>query len=148
MKRCVVFVVALALFAGCKGSAKSDAELIQGDWEATSGEEDGKAVPPEKLKERKVTVTATAIVFNHHGPEQGFHLICQRASHGVVRATRREGNHQPDGVRRIGLRPRDAGDGRQRGSANGQMQKFATGKCPHVSAPWVAAQRGQVCRST
>src|SRR5438477_6754076 len=72
MMRCVVFVVALALFAGCKGSAKSDAELIQGDWEATSGEEDGKAVPPEKLKERKVTVTATAIVFKDSKGSKAF----------------------------------------------------------------------------
>src|SRR5215510_4008488 len=33
--------------------------------------------------------------------------------------------HRP---RWIGLRPRDAGYGRQRGSAHGQMQEFAAGK--------------------
>ena len=33
--------------------------------------------------------------------------------------------HRP---RRIGLRPRDARHGRQRGSARGQMQKISTGK--------------------
>ena len=33
--------------------------------------------------------------------------------------------HRP---RRIGLRPRDARDGRERGSARGQMQEYAAGK--------------------
>jgi hypothetical protein len=36
-----------------------------------------------------------------------------------------EGAHR---LGRIGLRPRDPRDGRQRGSARGQMQKFAAGK--------------------
>src|SRR5215510_5513220 len=38
------------------------------------------------------------------------------------------------GPRRIGLRPRDARGGRQRGSDRGQMQEFAAGKF-HVEPP-------------
>jgi len=42
-----------------------------------------------------------------------------------------EDSHRP---RRIGLRPRDTRDGRQRGSARGQMQKFSAGKSHDASS--------------
>src|SRR5262245_57701108 len=56
--------------------------------------------------------------------------------------TRRDVDPAPRGVahddahgpRRIGLRPRDARYGRERGGARGQMQKFAAGKF-HFAPP-------------
>jgi hypothetical protein len=46
----------------------------------------------------------------------------------VGRAAGDDGDDQTHRPRRIGLRPRDPRDDRQRGSARGQMQEFATGK--------------------
>ena len=46
----------------------------------------------------------------------------------VVPAAGGEADDQRDRPRRIGLRPSSAGEGRQRGSAGGQMQECAAGK--------------------
>src|SRR5262249_11763693 len=47
-----------------------------------------------------------------------------QASVDVVRAADRKTNNEAHRPRRIGFRPRDPRDGRQRGSARGQMQKL------------------------
>src|SRR5262245_44663448 len=51
-----------------------------------------------------------------------------QACHGVECAAWSSGNNDAHRPRRIGLRPRDARYGRQRGRARGQMQKISTGK--------------------
>src|SRR5262245_22538924 len=49
-----------------------------------------------------------ADVFNHHRAKEGLYLFCPRTSDGVIRATRRKGNHEPDWSSWVRLRPREA----------------------------------------
>src|SRR5262245_9063908 len=55
----------------------------------------------------------------------------------VGRTGRSERHDDADGPRRVALRPRDAGYGRQRGSARGQMQKLSAGKF-HFEPPFTS----------
>jgi hypothetical protein len=55
-------------------------------------------------------------------------LLTDQARKDVKRAAGGEGDDHAHRLRRIGLRPRDARCGRQRGSARGQMQECAAGK--------------------
>src|SRR5262245_43713106 len=52
----------------------------------------------------------------------------QEARSDVADTPSRKENHQTHRPRRIGLRPRDARQGRQHGSTGGQMQKISAGK--------------------
>jgi hypothetical protein len=60
--------------------------------------------------------------------------LTDEASGDVGSATSGKTDNHAHRPRRIGLRPCNAGYDRQRGSAGGQMQKFATGKF-HVEPP-------------
>ena len=71
---------------------------------------------------------AAADVLDHHGAEQRLDPVRPWATDGVERTARRKRNHEPDRPRRIGLRPRDARECRQRGGTRRQMQKSSTGK--------------------
>src|SRR5215470_14475319 len=71
---------------------------------------------------------AAADVFDDHRAEQWFDLLHPWTCEGVERATRRKWNHEPDRPRRIGVRACDARTGRQRGSADCQVQEAAAGK--------------------
>jgi hypothetical protein len=54
--------------------------------------------------------------------------LTHQARDYVDTAARGKADEDAHRLGRIGLRPRDPRDGRQRGSARGQMQKFAAGK--------------------
>ena len=56
------------------------------------------------------------------------------ARYGIGTAAGGKADDDADRPRRIGLRPRDARHGRERGSARGQMQKISAGKF-HGIAP-------------
>src|SRR5262245_17762020 len=55
----------------------------------------------------------------------------------VARPARRKADNDAHRPRRIALRPRDPRDGRQRGSARGQMQKISAGKF-HFEPPFTS----------
>jgi len=59
-------------------------------------------------------------------------LLRHKPRKGVGHSTRRKGHDRAHRPGRIGLRPRSARHARQRGSARGQMQKFAAGKFHHL----------------
>jgi hypothetical protein len=69
---------------------------------------------------------AAADVFNHDGTEQWLHFIRPWATDSIECTTGRKRNHEPDRPGWVGLRPRSARDGRQRGSARGQIQKLSS----------------------
>src|SRR5262249_47899432 len=60
--------------------------------------------------------------------------LTQQAGEDVLRATWRGADDVAHRTRRIGLRPRDPRQGRQRGRARCQMQKSSAGKF-HVAPP-------------
>src|SRR6266699_2639308 len=62
-------------------------------------------------------------------------LLCDEASEYVGRTAGRERNDHTHRPRRIGLRARDPRDGRQRGSAGGQMQKLSAVRKFHFEPP-------------
>ena len=71
----------------------------------------------------------TGHIFDDHGlTEQCPHMLGQYACERVRGTARGEGHDNCDRSHRIGLRPRNVRDGRQRGSACGQMQKISAGK--------------------
>src|SRR5215831_4076985 len=55
----------------------------------------------------------------------------------IHRRARSGGNDDPHRPRRVGLRPSEAGDGRQRGSARCEMEKISTGKF-HFEPPFTS----------
>src|SRR5262245_14944236 len=71
----------------------------------------------------KRTSPATDIL-NDYGAKVWFQLFSKRPTDGIEHAARWKGNNEPDRPCRIGLRPCEARDGRQRCSARGQMQKL------------------------
>jgi hypothetical protein len=101
-------------------------ELIE--WVSRS-EQDGIAVWASTGDRSGAQRTAAAaLVLDDNRAQQWFDLLCPWTTDRVEPSARRKRNHKPDRTRRIGLRPRDARDGRQRGSARGQMQKLSAGK--------------------
>jgi hypothetical protein len=72
--------------------------------------------------------TAAANVFDHHRSDEGFHFVRQWATDKVECAAGRKRYDEPNGLGRVSLRPRDAGDDWQGDSTRNRMQKFATGK--------------------
>ena len=70
--------------------------------------------------------------------------LTDQARDDVGRAAGGEADDDAHRPRRIGLRPRDARHGRQRGSARGQMQKLSAGKFhrrPSVSRRFIRSPR-------
>src|SRR6516225_4924315 len=82
---------------------------------------------------------AAADVFDDHRAEQRFDLLHPWPGEGVERATRRKWNHESDRPRRVVLCPSEVRDGRERGSARGEMQKSTArqghGVPPQAPAP-------------
>src|SRR5262249_44627400 len=68
------------------------------------------------------------ILNNKRLPEEPSHVLSENARDGVRWTASREWHDDRDRPRRIGLRPRDPRHQRERGSALGEMQKFAAGK--------------------
>src|SRR5262249_22746603 len=64
--------------------------------------------------------------------------LTYQARRDVRTASGREANNDAHRPRRIGLRPSEPGDGRERGSAHRQMQKMSAGKF-HFDPPFTVA---------
>ena len=71
----------------------------------------------------------------HHDllTERARHMVRRDAGGDVGAAAGRKRHDERDGARRIGLRPRDAGDGRERGGPRRQMQELSTRKFHRVA---------------
>src|SRR5262249_8361398 len=83
--------------------------------------------PPLWLSGCELTAACKAILL---APGRFSIMNCwpSRSCRDVSGSASRKADDNADRSRRIGLRPRDARDGRQRGSARCQMQKLAAGK--------------------
>jgi uncharacterized protein (TIGR03067 family) len=60
VKQASFLILALAIFAGCN-KTKPDAELIQGEWQMTSEELEGKATPGDEVKDMIMVINAKQI---------------------------------------------------------------------------------------
>src|SRR5262249_4906360 len=67
-------------------------------------------------------------------PERFAEFLSRNPREDIGASAGREWHNHAHCTRRIGLRPREARDGRQRGSARGQMQKISAGEV-HFEPP-------------
>ena len=79
------------------------------------------------------TAGAADVLDDDRLAERRPHALGQYPRRHVGRAAGGERHYQRNGTRRIGLRPRDARDRRQRGSTRGQIEKISTGKFHNIS---------------
>jgi len=77
---------------------------------------------------RKIAACARSIFDDKLATKLLRQLLAHQARANVVRAARGIADDDVYRPRRIGLRPRDAREGEQRGSSRCQMQKFSAGK--------------------
>src|SRR5262249_14817355 len=89
---------------------------------------------PYGLGRAEVAAASRAVFYDEWLAEPLRKQLTEQPTMDIVRASRGERDDDPHRPRWVGLRPRDARDGRQRGSADGQMQEFAAGKF-HGIAP-------------